>query len=179
MILLHGRKRTLIWLDRMLSSVLIMLMALLVLSIVWQVLSRYIINVPSSVTEELARFSLIWTSLLGASYAYRQRMHLGLNVITEKLTGNTKHYAGFAVLCVVVVFAVSIMVVGGGRLVLLTLELSQKTAVMGLPMALIYSVIPLSGVLIVLYSLDMAVDMRAEKDGFDKNNKTKKELEHE
>ncbi len=145
--------------DSVLSAALVALMLLLVLAIVWQVLSRYILNTPSSVTEELARFSLIWVSLLGASYAYRHRMHLGLSILTEKLTGKSKLYADSAVLFFVSVFAVSVMIIGGGQLVLLTWELNQRTAVMGLPMAVIYSVIPISGALIVAYSLDLAAKL--------------------
>ena len=155
-------KTLLVRLDRILSVVLIALMSVLVLAIVWQVLSRYVAGAPSSVTEELARFTLIWTSLLGASYAFRHRMHLGLNLVTEKLVGKAKNYAEFTVLGVAAVFAFCILITGGGRLVLLTWELGQKTAVMGLPMALIYSAIPISGVLILFYAIDLANDLLSD-----------------
>ncbi len=42
---------------------------------------------------------------------------------------------------------------GGLRLVLLTLELEQVSAALGLPMGLVYLVLPLSGVLIAVYAL--------------------------
>jgi hypothetical protein len=58
-------------LDAVLSRVLILLMFLLVVSVLWQVISRYVFSSPSSWTEELARFLLIWISLLGAAYAFR------------------------------------------------------------------------------------------------------------
>ena len=154
-------KQVLARIDRLLAAMLISLMAVLVLSILWQVLSRYVAGSPSSVTEELARFALIWTALLGASYGVRHRMHLGLNLFTEKLQGNAKRYAELSMLAAVAIFALCIMIIGGGRLVLLTWELNQTTAVTGLPVAIVYSVIPISGVLIVLYVVDFANDLIA------------------
>lgn len=146
-------------LNRVLTSFLCLLLALLVLSIVWQVLSRYVLNDPSSVTEELARFAMIWVALLGASYVFHLRLHLGLNLFTALLEGRQKIYAEAISLGAVALFAICVMIIGGGRLVLLTRELNQVTAVMGLPMAYVYSVIPLSGILILLYVVDFSVDL--------------------
>ena len=54
---------------------------------------------------------------------------------------------------VVVLFAATVLVVGGGSLVSLTWELRQYSAVLGLPVAFIYSVIPTAGVLISIYAI--------------------------
>ena len=45
----------------------------------------------------------------------------------------------------------TVLVFGGGSLVLLTYELSQTSAALGLPISIVYSVIPLSGVIVTLY----------------------------
>ena len=45
------------------------------------------------------------------------------------------------------------MVYGGSELVSLTLELEQISAALGVKMGLIYSVLPLSGGLIIAYAL--------------------------
>ena len=54
--------------DKMLESLLIILMAVLVIDVLWQVASRYLLTSPSSITDELAGFLLIWVGLLGAAY---------------------------------------------------------------------------------------------------------------
>ena len=54
--------------DKGLELSLIFLMAFLVVDVLWQVLSRYILVSPSSVTDELAGYLLIWVGLLGAAY---------------------------------------------------------------------------------------------------------------
>lgn len=37
----------------------------------WQVIARYVLAQPPAWTEELARFSMVWAGLLGASCAFR------------------------------------------------------------------------------------------------------------
>ncbi|MGB2554984.1 MAG: TRAP transporter small permease, partial [Flavobacteriaceae bacterium] len=55
-------------LDRILSSALILILALMVLNVLWQVFSRYILQTPSSFTDELSRYLMIWIGILGAAY---------------------------------------------------------------------------------------------------------------
>lgn len=145
-------------LDKILKLMLVLLMALLVLSVTWQVLSRYMLSAPSSWTEEVARFLLIWLGMLGASYAYRIKVHLGLDLLPDKLTGRSAQLLRYFTLLMIVIFAIAVLIVGGLNLVILTWELKQVSAVLGLPIAYVYSVIPLSGLLICIYSVTALLD---------------------
>lgn len=141
-------------LDRVLVVLLVALFAALVLMVVWQVLSRYALNSPSAFTEEAARYLMIWVSLLGASYVFRMRLHIGLDLLTRKLTGSNKRIVEVAALTAAVLFALLILLVGGARLVELTWSLDQVSAVLGIRMALVYLAIPLSGGFVLLYALE-------------------------
>lgn len=146
-------KAVLTLLDRALRSLLMLLMGVMVLVVSWQVVSRYLLASPSSWTEEVARFLLIWIGMLGAAYAFRTRMHIGLDLLPNGLTGvSSRRLHGFTQ-GVIILFALTVLVAGGGNLVLLTWELRQTSAALELPIAVVYSVIPLTGVLIVLYAL--------------------------
>jgi TRAP-type C4-dicarboxylate transport system permease small subunit len=140
-------------LDVVLKNVLIALMVALVAAVSWQVISRYVFSSPSSWTEEVARFLMIWIGLLGASYAFRTRVHLGLDLLPKKLTGRSAEMLKLFTLAVIVLFSVTVLIVGGGNLVTLTWELRQYSAVLGLPIAFVYSVIPTAGILICLYAV--------------------------
>jgi TRAP-type C4-dicarboxylate transport system permease small subunit len=140
-------------LDRALRWVLILLMAAMVLSVTWQVASRYLLASPSSWTEEVARFLLIWIGMLGAAHAFRNRMHIGLDLLPGKLGGRAARRLHWFTLAVIILFALTVLVIGGGNLMLLTWELRQTSAALELPIAFVYSVIPLTGCIIVLYSL--------------------------
>ena len=54
-------------LDQLLEYLIISIMAVLVIDVLWQVASRFILGDPSSFTDELARFLLIWLSLFGGA----------------------------------------------------------------------------------------------------------------
>jgi TRAP-type C4-dicarboxylate transport system permease small subunit len=106
----------------------------------------------SSFTEELARFLLIWIGLLGASFALRTKAHLGIDVLTFRLTGMKKQIVTISVYGLVLLFALVIMVIGGFRLVQLTFSLNQISAAIGIKMGYIYLVLPISGLLFMYYS---------------------------
>ena len=142
-------------LDRIVEIFLCLLMVFLVLNVSWQVITRFILLEPSSYTEEVARFLLMWIGLLGAAYAYRKKMHLGIDIISEKLQGRAKYVTTLFVYFLTLLVAIAVLIVGGMNLVLLTLELNQFSSSLGLPMGLIYLCLPLSGFLIVLYTLEM------------------------
>lgn len=139
--------------DKALANMLIVLMAIMVLDVSWQVITRFILRDPSSFTEELATFLLIWIGLLGASYALRTKSHLGIDVLTFRLKGVKKYLVEIFVYGCVFSFALFIMVLGGLRLVLLTFNLHQISAATGIKMGYIYLVLPISGILIMFYSL--------------------------
>lgn len=149
--------------DAVLTRFLIVLMLCLVGSVLWQVISRYIFASPSSWTEEVARFLLIWISLMGAVYAFRTGMHLGLDVLPKKFEGRKAFALKVFSLALVMLFSATVLVAGGISLVSLTWELKQYSAVLGLPMAYVYSVIPASGALICIYALAALADERIGK----------------
>lgn len=139
--------------DKALAGTLIFAMVSILLTVIWQVVSRYVLKDPASVTEELSRFILIWIGILGAAYAYRQNAHLGFNLVVERQSAAVKRVLLTLVEVIVIVFCVLVMLFGGSELVLLTLELEQISAALGIKMGFIYSVLPISGTLIIAYAL--------------------------
>lgn len=143
---------------KILSVMLISLMAIMVIDVTWQVFTRFILKDPSGFTEELAGFLLIWIGLLGASYAYRTKAHLGIDILTTKLTGIKKLISEILVSVIVFLFALFLLVIGGWRLVDITFTLKQISPSMGIPMGYIYLVLPLTGILFMYYAVVFIID---------------------
>lgn len=137
--------------DRLLRNVLIALMGAMVLNVLWQVFSRFILKDPSSYTDELARYMLMWIGLLGAGYVTGQKLHLAIDILPRALEGRRKRLLEYVIDLGVGAFALLAMVVGGSRLVFVTLTLEQTSAALQIPLGWVYSVIPASGVLILFY----------------------------
>jgi TRAP-type C4-dicarboxylate transport system permease small subunit len=139
--------------DLLTSRLLILLVALMVLNVLWQVATRYVSNSPSSFTDELAGFLLIWVGMLGAAYATGQRMHLAIDLLPRRSSPAKQRVFNLVVNLLVAGFAVAVMVVGGARLVFITLTLNQVSSALGLPLGYVYAIVPVSGLLIAYYSI--------------------------
>lgn len=146
-------KSVITYLDKFLATALMLVMAAILMSVSWQVISRYLLKDPSSVTEELARFLLIWVGMLGAVYAYRTNSHLGLNLLLEKMSNKAKLITQVIIQLLVITFSALVLVFGGSELVELTLELKQISAALSVNMGVVYAILPISGVLLIVYSL--------------------------
>ena len=141
-------------LEKALGWILVGLMSVMVVDVTWQVASRFVFRSPSSFTEELAGFLLIWIGLLGAAYGIRTRAHLGIDLLVEQLRGGWKRGAEVSGHFLVLLFAVTTMVGGGTWLVRLAFQLDQVSAAMGVRMGFVYLALPLSGMLVFLFSLE-------------------------
>ena len=77
-------------LDNLVSWILIIIMFLMVLTVLWQVFTRYVLENPSSYTEELARYLMIWVGVLCAAYVSGQNNHISIDYFINKTSDNTQ-----------------------------------------------------------------------------------------
>ncbi|MDP2301757.1 MAG: TRAP transporter small permease [Ignavibacteria bacterium] len=138
--------------DTVLKWIVIIIMAGMTINVLWQVFSRFILETPSSFTEELARYMLVWLGILGASYVAGQKMHLAIDLLSTKLEGKSKSILEIAIQLFVFVFAFFVMFIGGIRLITITFTLNQISAALQIQLGYIYLVVPLSGLLMMYYS---------------------------
>ena len=144
--------------DRCLEALLVLLFFILFACVIIQVFTRYVLNDPAIFTEEVSRFAIIWLSLMGTAYACGRLEHMAYTMFPEKLKGNKLlgHMRSVAVL--VLLFALTVMCYGGGRLVIRAFDYEQLSATLALPMGYVYLCIPIAGALIVFYELLILID---------------------
>lgn len=140
-------------LDRLIANFLVVLMALMVLNVTWQVTSRYVFKNPSSFTDELSRYMLIWVGMLGAAYVAGKNEHLAIDIILTSLREKLQKKVLILVSVLVMAFALTVMVIGGSNLVYITFILDQKSAALQIPLAYVYGIIPFSGILVCYYQI--------------------------
>jgi TRAP-type C4-dicarboxylate transport system permease small subunit len=134
-----------------LAWVVVVLMSASVVNVLWQVTTRFVLGDPSGFTDELSRYLLIWIGLLGGAYAVGKRLHLAIDLLPERLTGNASAWLAILIKTLIIVFAVGVMIVGGSRLVYIVSVLGQTSAALRVPLGYVYLSLPLSGVLMVYY----------------------------
>ncbi len=139
--------------DKILENVLIVLMSILVIDVLWQVLSRYILSSPSSFTDELAGFLLIWVGVLGAAYVAGRQEHLSIDLLVQRSSPATRKKLMILINTFIALFALMVMIVGGTWLVVTRFMFNVSSAALHLPLGYVYIVMPISGMLILYYSI--------------------------
>ncbi len=145
------------WLDKTIEVFACIIMTMMVLVACWQVISRYVFNDPSTFSEELLRFSLVWLSTIGLAYVAGKTEHISLTLFLDKFPRNLVKYWNMLIQVVFILFAVYIMIIGGWKVS--SNAMMQVSPVLQLSMGKVYYALPLSGVLIIVYSVMNIIDL--------------------
>jgi len=149
--------------DIIIEWLLAAIMSILVIDVLWQVFSRYVLASPSSFTDELAGFLLIWVGLLGAAYVAGKNEHLAIDLMLQKMKGAKKRRLQIIINTIVGIFALFVMVFGGVWLVYTRFYLGVKSAALALPLGYVYLIVPISGLLILYYAIDNSINHKIEE----------------
>ncbi len=147
-------KKVKILIDKIIEVIIVGLLTIMVINVSWQVFSRFVLSNPSSWTEELTRYLLIWLGMLGAGYVTGQKMHLAIDYFAKKGSKQIQYYIELIVHFSILLFAITVLVIGGFNLVGLTLYLEQISASLQIQLGYVYLALPISGLLIVFYSAE-------------------------
>ena len=128
-------------------------MSIMFINVTWQVFSRYILNAPSPYTEELTRYLMIWIGLLGAAYVSGKNAHISIDLFKDKFSKKKQNRINFFSDVLIIFFSFFCFLIGGSRLVYITLKLGQLSPALQIPLAYVYFILPLTGLLIVFYKV--------------------------
>ena len=126
-------------LRRAVDLVLILLLGLMVLIVFAQVVARYGLNDSIPGADEAATFAQIWMVLLGAGYAMRQRLHVSIELVVERLPARAARLLLVPVAGLCLWF---LWVVGQGGLLLMQVGAWQTSPGLQVPMDIPYAMIP-------------------------------------
>jgi TRAP-type C4-dicarboxylate transport system permease small subunit len=139
--------------DKIVERVLILILSVMVINVLWQVFTRFFTSTPSSFTDELARYLMIWLGILGAAYVAGKNEHVAIDFFAKKFSEKRQKNITRFITLSVIGFAFFGMLVGGSRLVYITAKLEQFSPSLKIPLAVVYGIIPISGLLIIFYKL--------------------------
>lgn len=126
-------------------------LAAMVLLACWQVFTRYILNNPSTWSEELVSYLFAWSTMFGAAVVSGERGHMNIPVLIDRLGHGAKK--GFRIFSEVVAFLFSAAILVFGGVQITDLAMGQMTSSLGVAVGVFYVVLPLCGALIALYSV--------------------------
>lgn len=138
---------------RTLGGLCALMFAALVLDVLWGVFTRQVLNAQPAWTEELARFLLVWLSILGGVLAYADDRHLGVDVLVARLDPGARKIALLVSHLCVLGFSLAVLVIGGSELFHSRWEAGQMMSALHIRKAWFYLVLPLGGSLITLLAI--------------------------
>lgn len=141
------------------STICIVLFAVMVIVGTYQIVTRFIFNSPSTVSEELLTYTFAWMAIFSSAYVFGKRDHMRMTFIVDKLPKEQRKILEIAIEILIIAFAVVVLVYGGFTIMGLTM--TQKTASLGVMMGVIYSVVPICGILIAIYGVLNVIDLCA------------------
>lgn len=144
-------QRTMKLVNQTLAIFSVSLLSILVICVIWQVVSRYVLGTPSIATDELARFLFMWVGLIGAAYATGLKRHLAIDLLLMKTSGKRKTALEILILLTMLFFASFILVYGGGNLAWDTHKTGQISPSLGIDMGLVYLCLPVAGLIMLFY----------------------------
>jgi len=138
----------------MLEIITIATVFVMFVSVLVGVIDRFILGFGLPWPEELARFLLIWGSLLAAAVAAKRSQHFQLTFVLRKLGT-----AGAMIIDVVSIVALAIVVVYGVQFA--WVFRGQTSPALGLAMTWVYAAAPVSAALVIGYlARDLVVRVR-------------------
>lgn len=149
-------------LDTVMRFLLALSMLILVVFGTWQIFTRWILQNPSTFTDELLRYVLIIAGMIGSAYCFYRDEHLALTLVTDKAKGPFKIVLEVFIEACILFFVVYVFIIGGLKL---AATASNVSSVMRIPMKTLYMIEPVCGVLIVLARILKYLQMFTQKKG--------------
>ncbi|MCI9582558.1 TRAP transporter small permease [Clostridiaceae bacterium] len=146
-------------LNSVLNTACALLFAAMVLIGTYQIVTRFVFRSPSTVSEELLTYSFTWMALLAAAYVFGKMDHMRMGFLADKFSREGRRILSIAAEILILLLAGSVMIYGGFSIMKLTM--TQSTASLGIPMGVVYAVIPIAGILIAGYSILNIIDLAA------------------
>ncbi|UZP65816.1 TRAP transporter small permease [Desulfovibrio mangrovi] len=124
-------------------------MAVMLVLIFMQVITRYIFNHTFEWSEELARFLFVWVVFLGSALIMGEGGHLAVQLLPRKFEGTAVgHVMNLFINACSYAFILLLLVQGSKMTSVMTFQTAPG---LGISMSWVYAIIPVSACLMMLY----------------------------
>jgi TRAP-type transport system small permease protein len=158
-----GTPRTLLdYLARLAEFIMVSLATLMVILVSYQVFQRYVLHYTPPWSEELSVYLMIWFGIVGIAVGVRRNAHMALHFFADLMPLKVQSVLTYVRYCLILIYSAFLTVEG---LKMVDLTMSQRSPAMGLPVGLVYLALPVSTVLIIIFTLEAAVKGIRKKGG--------------
>ena len=138
-------------LDKILCVICAVLMAFMSILVVYQVFTRYVLNNPSTFSEDLLTYAFVWMSLLSTALVFGEQDHMKLFILADKVNGKGQIILSIVTELIILVITYIICLNGGKSF--MNVGAMQVSPTLHIRMVYVYAILPAAGVLIVIYCI--------------------------
>ena len=138
-------------LNKFLETVTALFVAIITLLVLAQVLFRYVLKQPFTSSEEWAKYFVIWLVMLGFAILVRKNGHISVTYFAEKFSDKVQRILRIVVHILCAVFFLVLLIYG---LDLSLKAMIQITPATGIRMGYVDLVIPIAGLLSLLFTIE-------------------------
>lgn len=131
--------------------------------IFYGVVMRYVLNDPQAWVEEVARYAIIWGTFLGFGLALKHNQHIQVDILYDNLSKPLQFAMNILATILSIVFSL-IYTFYGFTLVETRYTSGMVSLDVGIPMWIVYLILPISGVLFSLRFVERLVNILRRKD---------------
>ena len=141
--------------DKILEILGTVTLGIMTVLVCYQVITRYVFNAPSAISEALSQYLFVWMIMFGSAYVYGSKEHLTIDILKDKFKPKTNMIVEIITNIVLFVFILAICVIGGwlytkGQVV-------QTDPSLHISKAVLYASVPFTGIITLFYAVFNAV----------------------
>lgn len=137
--------------DRAMEGVCVLILFIMTCLVTYQVITRFVFNNPSAVSEIMAQYLFVWLVMLGSTYVFGLREHLSITLLKDKMPPTMNCIVEILICILLIAFAGGVCLYGGYENT--SVQMGSTDASLKIPMGVIYSVIPISGAVMCFYAV--------------------------
>ncbi|MDQ0256700.1 TRAP-type C4-dicarboxylate transport system permease small subunit [Evansella vedderi] len=139
-------------LDRILLVSSLTLLTAMVVVIIYQVFSRQVLGTAPAWSEEVSRLLFVWVSFLGIAYGFKEKVHIGVGLVVNKLPEKVQDAFDYFAKILVIGFGI-LMIHYGWQFTVLTSTSTMPGT--GMPSSMLYVVIPIAGAFVTFNGIEL------------------------
>lgn len=146
--------------EKFVSCACVSVMAVLVFA---NVTARFVFNSPLAVADEMSCYLFVLMSFMGTAIAARKKAHLGLTIVTDKLSPSAAKKVQVLMYIIAAIFCL-LIVIFGMEMVISQHSLGQETATMQWPEWIYGLFVPIGAAFAMIAFLSVAVETARTKE---------------
>lgn len=129
----------------------IILLGIMSVLVVYQVFARQVLNSPAMITEIATQYMFVWLVMLGGAYVFGLREHISVTILKDRYSPFVNMLVEILIHLTLLALAAAVTISGGLRHTIA--QMGTLDAALQIPFGYINSAVPISGVVIIFYSV--------------------------